>query len=181
MRKIILTTLILGVFTFTSCGSDDEATPLVTPTATACDIATTTANTAANALPATTSMNYTTKCNEYKVALQNKITECGDSNGNIQTIIDGLGDCSMTVIPKTYNDDIAPIIMSNCLNCHGATPSNGAPSSFNTYNLVKTGVQSGNILNRINNTTNPMPPNGLMSQSNRDIIQQWLDDGLLEN
>ncbi len=117
MKKIILGALILGAFTFTSCGSDDEATPPSTP-----------------------------------------------PNSNI-----------------TYDGNVESIIASNCLGCHGNPTSNGAPSSFNTYSLVKTGVQSGNILNRINNTTNPMPPNGLMSQSNRDIIQQWLDDGLLEN
>jgi hypothetical protein len=32
-------------------------------------------------------------CNAYKTALQNKINFCGDSEGNIQAIIDDLGDC----------------------------------------------------------------------------------------
>ncbi|MDB9782133.1 hypothetical protein OAE03_00795 [Winogradskyella sp.] len=33
-------------------------------------------------------------CNAYKVALQNQITECGDTNGTLQQIIDDLGDCA---------------------------------------------------------------------------------------
>jgi hypothetical protein len=33
-------------------------------------------------------------CNAYKTALQNQITECGDTDGSLQDIIDDLGDCS---------------------------------------------------------------------------------------
>ena len=33
-------------------------------------------------------------CNAYKSALQNQITACGDANGELQSIIDGLGDCN---------------------------------------------------------------------------------------
>ncbi|NQY07245.1 MAG: hypothetical protein HRT68_13905 [Flavobacteriaceae bacterium] len=34
---------------------------------------------------------------------------------------------------------------------------------------------------RMNNSGAPMPPSGLLSQSERDIFQEWIDDGLLEN
>lgn len=33
-------------------------------------------------------------CDAYRAALQNQINVCGDSTGEIQTIIDGLGDCT---------------------------------------------------------------------------------------
>ncbi|WP_290696246.1 lipocalin family protein [Lacinutrix sp.] len=33
-------------------------------------------------------------CNAYKSALQNQINSCGDNNGSIQALINGLGDCS---------------------------------------------------------------------------------------
>tara|TARA_R110002012_G_scaffold206357_1_gene376104 strand:- start:19372 stop:20223 length:852 start_codon:yes stop_codon:yes gene_type:complete len=36
----------------------------------------------------------TTLCNAYKTALQNEIAACGDTNGSLQDIIDGLGDCT---------------------------------------------------------------------------------------
>ncbi|WP_242085149.1 hypothetical protein [Aestuariivivens sediminis] len=81
--------------------------------------------------------------------------------------------------PITYNADIASIISSNCIGCHGNPPTQNAPFSLTTYNEVKTRVNT--IISRINNTTNPMPPTGLMPQTNRDLIQQWKDDGLLEN
>lgn len=79
----------------------------------------------------------------------------------------------------TYDDDVKAIINSNCTSCHGATPTNGAPTSYTTYNQVKNDADK--IISRINNAGSPMPPTGLMAQSLRDKIQQWKDDGLLEN
>lgn len=35
-------------------------------------------------------------CNAYRSALQNKITACGDSTGEIQAVIDSLGNCTTT-------------------------------------------------------------------------------------
>ncbi len=45
---------------------------------------------------ANTDAQYPTVCNDYKTALTNKITQCGDDDGSIQAIIDGLGDCSIS-------------------------------------------------------------------------------------
>ncbi|WP_431137596.1 hypothetical protein [Psychroserpens mesophilus] len=66
-----------------------------------CDTATTVANNAESAYNANTSDS--TLCNEYKVALQNKITFCGDTNGSIQAIIDDLGDCAPTNVSGTLS------------------------------------------------------------------------------
>ena len=79
----------------------------------------------------------------------------------------------------TYDANIKSIFSSNCTNCHGSQPTNGAPTSYTTYTQVKNSIDK--IINRINNASNPMPQSGLMSQSLRDDIQQWKDDGLLEN
>ncbi|WJJ97899.1 c-type cytochrome [Algibacter luteus] len=79
----------------------------------------------------------------------------------------------------TYSANIASIINNNCNQCHGSTPSNGAPFSLTTYDDVKNRVDR--IIARVNNSTNPMPPSGQISSSLRDMIQQWKDDGLLEN
>lgn len=79
----------------------------------------------------------------------------------------------------TYNNTVKAIINGNCGSCHGNPTSNGAPISYNTYNLVKGDIND--IISRINSTSNPMPPTGLMAPSLRDDIQQWKDDGLLEN
>ncbi|MDG1728625.1 MAG: hypothetical protein P8K68_12630 [Algibacter sp.] len=79
----------------------------------------------------------------------------------------------------TYNNTVRAIISNNCTNCHGNPTANGAPTSYTTYTQVRNGID--NIISRINNASNPMPQNGLMTQSLRDDIQQWKDDGLLEN
>ena len=39
-------------------------------------------------------VQYTDFCNAYKTALQVKKASCGDTDGAIQALIDGLGDCS---------------------------------------------------------------------------------------
>lgn len=80
----------------------------------------------------------------------------------------------------TYVDDVQPIIQSNCLSCHSNPPQNDAPMHLTTYNAVKQAVEDRGLLNRINNSDNPMPPTGLMSQANRDIIEKWEEDGLIQ-
>lgn len=79
----------------------------------------------------------------------------------------------------TYDGTIKSIINTNCTQCHGSTPSNGAPFSLTTYGQVSGRIDR--IIDRTNNTANPMPPSGLMASENRALIQQWKDDGLLEN
>ncbi|WP_040278605.1 WD40/YVTN/BNR-like repeat-containing protein [Psychroserpens damuponensis] len=37
--------------------------------------------------------DYLNLCNVYKTTLENQIVQCGDEDGSIQSIIDGLGDC----------------------------------------------------------------------------------------
>lgn len=62
-----------------------------------CDLATANANSAEvvyNSTP-NSDAQYLTVCNSYKAALQNKIIQCGDPTGSIQTIVDGLGNCTI--------------------------------------------------------------------------------------
>jgi len=82
----------------------------------------------------------------------------------------------------TYDGDIKSIISNNCHQCHGSTTDNGAPFSLTTYDQVKSRVDR--IIARTNNASNPMPPasaGGQISSGLRAMIQQWKDDGLLEN
>ena len=78
----------------------------------------------------------------------------------------------------TYNDDIKPILDGTCVRCHGNPLTNGAPFPLITFDQAKNNINS--ILEQINNANDPMPPTGLMSQNNRDIIEQWRTDGLLD-
>lgn len=81
----------------------------------------------------------------------------------------------------TYNSHIKSLMNDNCNSCHGNPRRSGAPISLTTYMLVKDAVQNKNLVRWINDANNPMPVRGLMSQASRNLVQQWVDGGLLEN
>lgn len=83
--------------------------------------------------------------------------------------------------PITYQSDVRPIITANCLSCHSDPPANNAPMPLTTYSDVRGAVETRGLLNRINSTTNPMPPSGRMPASTRQVIEDWVDQGFLEN
>lgn len=84
----------------------------------------------------------------------------------------------------TYTNFAKNIIDNNCLSCHGTTPSNGAPMSLNSYNLVKDAVLNRGLLDRISRTqgaSGMMPSGGTrLPQSTINSMNQWQTDGLLE-
>jgi mono/diheme cytochrome c family protein len=78
-----------------------------------------------------------------------------------------------------YDPNIKAVINSNCISCHGASNPN-AGLSLTTYEQVRNATEIGNLLTRINSSSNPMPPTGLMSQTNREVFDNWVSDGYLE-
>lgn len=84
--------------------------------------------------------------------------------------------------PVTYVNDIAPIMSAACVSCHGSPPTNGAPFALINFSQVSQRVNG--IFNRMNlssGSPGAMPPSGRLPQSTIDLIQQWIDDGLLED
>lgn len=81
----------------------------------------------------------------------------------------------------TYDADIKAIIDGNCISCHGNPPTNNAPMSLESYNDVTNAVDNRGLLNRINSTTNPMPPGGRMPSATRQLIEDWINQGMPEN
>lgn len=59
-----------------------------------CTNAITLAEAAQTAFQNATEENYTQLCNAYAIALQAQINACGDPDGELQIMIDDLGDCS---------------------------------------------------------------------------------------
>ncbi len=88
-----------------------------------------------------------------------------------------------TTSPLTYEANIKQIIGSSCLGCHGDPPVNGATFSLDTYDRVKDITENGNLIKAINRQTGElgaMPPTGRLPQSTIDRIEQWADEGFLE-
>ncbi len=81
----------------------------------------------------------------------------------------------------TYEADVRPILESICLNCHTDPPINGAPMPLTTFDAVRNAVENRGLLTRINSISNPMPPSGLLPETSREIFQEWVDQGFIEN
>lgn len=84
----------------------------------------------------------------------------------------------------TYKQNVKPIMDNNCIRCHGATPTNGAPMSLVTYAQVKNAIESRGLINRIslNNGNSLLMPQGgpRLPQATIDIVVQWKNDGFVE-
>ena len=98
-----------------------------------------------------------------------------------------LSSCSSATIeeviitePVTYDADVSIIITNNCLPCHaGGFPSAGL--NLEGYLNVRSSTENGNLLSRINSISNPMPQSGPMAPELIATIEQWAEDGFIEN
>lgn len=84
----------------------------------------------------------------------------------------------------TYTNTISSIISTNCISCHGSTPTNGAPISLDTYAKVKAAVQNNGLISRISQaqgTSGMMPKDGTrLPQATIDKFTTWQNNGFLE-
>jgi hypothetical protein len=80
----------------------------------------------------------------------------------------------------TYANDILPIINNSCATsgCHEA--GNTAIGDFSTYAGVKAKVDNGTFTNRVL-VQKDMPPAAPLSNCEQAKIQQWINDGALNN
>jgi uncharacterized membrane protein len=81
----------------------------------------------------------------------------------------------------TYNNKIKGLFSNNCISCHSGSTDPGMPSTiYTSYSDVKSYIEE--ILVRVNSTSNPMPPapNAPLTIEEKNLLQQWKDDGLLE-
>lgn len=82
----------------------------------------------------------------------------------------------------TYESEIKSIIDSGCVGCHNNPPINGAPFSLVNYQQVSTRANSIlNAMSRQSGSSAAMPPSGRLPQNTINKIQEWIDNGLLEN
>ena len=77
----------------------------------------------------------------------------------------------------TYTENVQPIFETYCMNCHLGDNARGG-LSLNTFAQA---VDRAELVNdRMNDQFEPMPQGGLLDQEIRDVIQNWIDGGLLE-
>lgn len=117
------------------------------------------------------------------VALFLIFASCSSSSDDDMSGEGTMEDDDPMVMPmaRNYTEDIQPLIQSNCISCHSNPPVNNAPMSLETYDDVKNAVETRSLLARINSSTNPMPPQGRLPANTRQIIEDWIDQGLPEN
>ena len=85
-------------------------------------------------------------------------------------------DCS--TVESYYDEQIAPILSSNCTGCHsGSTPTGDL--SLDSYESVYAAIKSGNVLDRVNSNEGDsgfMPNGGTkLSDANLDILQTFFE------
>ncbi len=87
----------------------------------------------------------------------------------------------------TYQQNVKKIIDANCIQCHGTTPTNGAPMSLTTYANVRDAVSASGtrgIINRIERNPGDgllMPQGGpKLQQDDINIIKIWQTQGFTE-
>lgn len=77
----------------------------------------------------------------------------------------------------TYENDVKQIIFNNCLTCHSG-PSPSARLDLSNFDELKIAVKHKNLLKRINDKNDPMPPTEMLSLKDRMIVFKWKKDGL---
>lgn len=80
----------------------------------------------------------------------------------------------------TYQSDVQSIMTNNCITCH-AGPAPNAGLDLSNYQNTRFSTEMGNLIQRMNNAANPMPPNGLVSPELRQVMDKWVTDGFPEN
>lgn len=93
--KYNLYILLLSVILLNACSGDSTDDNEVDN----CVIATENTLLAQQAFANANSDDYTLLCNEFKIALQTQIDECGDENGSLQATFDNLGNCEQNLSP----------------------------------------------------------------------------------
>ena len=146
MRRLVVS--IFAIFILLACSNDDDSGP------TQCEIAIEASLAAKQDFDSATEENYVQACNAYKVALQNQQQACGDSNGSIQALIDGLGDCSdpsgnvegqISVTAGTLNvvfDVLTIVDEGGLLKVSGET---SAANSYSIYFEVEVGAEGDDL------------------------------------
>jgi mono/diheme cytochrome c family protein len=96
----------------------------------------------------------------------------------------GIGSCDTESV--SYENDIAPIIVENCISCHSGDSPSASLDLTNFEALTASALSSGNsgLLNRIERLegqSGAMPTSYRLTQCQIDQINAWIEQGALNN
>lgn len=84
--------------------------------------------------------------------------------------------------------DVANVLAQNCGSCHGAEPAFGAPMSLQTVTDFSVPAitdpatdVSATVIERLNDLKRPMPPDGSMTDADKELLEGWIAGGLQAN
>lgn len=96
-----------------------------------------------------------------------------------KAIIDEGDGAPITEVMK-YDPHIQEIMFNHCITCHSGVAAT-AGIDLESFDNVRFYTESGNLLTRIEDAADPMPPSGLLPPEDRQRIAKWVTDGYLEN
>jgi len=79
----------------------------------------------------------------------------------------------------SFSNDIQPIVENFCTTCHAGKDPDGEVL-LTSYAEVRKMVEKGDLLNRINNTDDPMPPSGKIPAYMRRMFKTWAQTGFID-
>ena len=98
----------------------------------------------------------------------------------------GTGGSSRGAVASDLPCDVAALLSSKCISCHGSIPAGGAPTSLVSYAELTAPAKSDPTktnavvaVARMMSTTSPMPPAGLPAATPAEIasLQSWISAG----
>ncbi len=100
-------------------------------------------------------------------------------------------DCLIENIECTYSEHVKPIFDANCISCHESANNSNGNLSLSSYAntteasyIINNNLENNLLYQKItgNQETNtqPMPPSGLMTQNDIDVIGKWIIEGAIE-
>lgn len=110
-----------------------------------------------------------------------------DANGEPVTVPigGGAGGGGGTTIPTrvTFADlnsanPVTGVFSRSCRNCHNA---NNASGSLDLTNYAASVAVASTIRARMNNAANPMPPGAILGNTDRAVVDVWIDGGTPQN
>lgn len=144
-----LASAVIAVFFFGCSSNDDNNTPL------SCEEASLATMEAAFAFSNATDQNLEQLCTAYKNALAAQIDVCGDANGELQDLIESLGDCQLNVdagvvsvtvgtLNKTFETDITVTTVGNI---RKVTAYDDMTSDWISFEIAQGATGSGAVQN----------------------------------